>query len=114
MRRVLIDRESRTKLVNFRVSPAEAAILVDRAEAFGARSVSDFVRILTLNRLVGRSKVDALSESGDPEIGPEGFGDQRLSEHVAAILGLLEEALKTARREIGGRAELGPKERVES
>lgn len=44
MKNTLINRQARSRVVNFRVSPEEMDVLMRAAEGSGSRSVSDFVR----------------------------------------------------------------------
>lgn len=52
------ERRQRTKLVQLRVSPAEAADLAARAQAGGFATVADFVRVKTLGGRPLRSRLD--------------------------------------------------------
>lgn len=100
MKGVVLERISRTKLVNFRLSDEEAAYLIEKADASGARSVSEYVRVTALQfaetnlgrrqtiRAGGESQVSGLSATG------------ATSTRLAFVLRALEEALREARRQI--------------
>lgn len=98
MRRVLIDRTPRTKLLNFRVSAEELGLLIQSADAAGARSVSEYIRAVALT---GAARDLAASRAGlDLErLGPSG-GLEPTSMRVQRILKGVEAAIRSVRREM--------------
>lgn len=100
MKRVLLERTSRTKLVNFRLSEDEAAYLIEKADASGARSVSEYVRMTALDvaerSLRKRDSVQALVQAQGGVIS----ADENVSLRLLFVLRALEEALREARRGI--------------
>ncbi len=100
MNRVLLERTSRTKLVNFRLSDEEVAYLVEKAGASGARSVSEYVRLSALD-VAGRElrRRDAVKATS-PAQTSGGNGVDHASMRLVVVLRALEDALREARREI--------------
>jgi hypothetical protein len=100
LKRVLLERTLRTKLVNFRISEDEAAVLIQRADASGARSVSEYVRLTALEI----ARKDLRRREGGPAVSAGqvsgGGGDENSSFRLLLVLRALEDALRDVRREI--------------
>lgn len=100
MKHVLLERTARKKLVNFRLSEDEASYLIEKADASGVRSVSEYVRITALataKRDLGRR--DAAQSVVQTHFGG-GSGEGNVSLRLLFVLRALEDALRDARREI--------------
>ena len=98
MKRALIDRTPRTKLLNFRVSTEELGLLVQSADAAGARSVSEYIRTVALT---GAARDLAASRAGLEldYLGPSG-GLESTSMRVQRILKGVETAIRSVRQEM--------------
>lgn len=100
MKRVLLERTLRTKLVNFRLSEDEAAYLIERADASGARSVSEYVRLSALEFASrDQRRREAVANAGQGQVGSIS-GDENGALRLLFVLRALEDALRVARREI--------------
>ena len=100
MKRVLLERTTRTKLINFRLSEDEAAVLIEKADASGARSVSEYVRKAALE-VASRDlrRREAVLNAGQEQINGAS-GDENAALRLLFVLRALEDALRAARREI--------------
>jgi len=97
LRRLLLERTSRTKLLNFRLSEEEAAYLVEKADASGARSVSEYVRVTALQVAeTHMRRQQPVPPNSEANLSGEGAWSLRL----VFVFRALEEALREARREI--------------
>jgi len=87
--------------MSFRLSEDEAAYLIEKADASGARSVSEYVRLVALevaNKDFRRRDISSHSGAGQVR----GIsGDENAPVLLLSVLRALEDALRAARQEIG-------------